>query len=1135
MSTLALIAGLRARQVKLHLENGRLKVSAPKGALTPELVEQIRSERDAITALLMEARGGNRPPIPRRDVISPTPASFAQQRLWFIDQLDGATATYNMPAALRLRGTLDIAALRASIQSIVDRHETLRTTFSSADGEPLQVIVPHLAIDVPLVECSESDVMDRVMAFSGEPFDLAKGPLLRAQVLCLGPQEHILLTNMHHIISDGWSIGVLVGEFVAQYEARIRGVQPMLPPLPIQYADFALWQRKTLQGEVLQRQQDYWRDQLADLPPLLTLPTDRPRPPVQGFAGASHTFVLPATLCRSLKELSQAHGATLFMALLAAFKVLLARYSGQSDIAVGTPIANRTRPELEGLIGFFVNTLVLRSQVHAGQTFEQLLQDVRTTALAAYEHQDLPFEQLVEFVNPQRSMSHSPLFQVMFSLQNTPNPGGELPGLTLTPLEGEATVAKFDLQLDMEERDGRLEGRLYYRTDLFDIATIESMANHYSELLRAIAASPGVPVSALSMISAGERAELLRSLDEEAPAFAADRCLHEIFSQRAAERPDAVAVRCEGRSLSYAELEQQANRLARHLRAQGVGPDAIVGLCLERSEAMIVGLLAVLKAGGAYLPIDPACPRDRFEYILSDAAPAIVLTQQSVRERIPSGAFELLTLDQDNPPWAALPADAPQASAAPNQLAYVIYTSGSTGRPKGVMVEHRQVARLFTATDAWFGFNADDVWTLFHSYAFDFSVWELWGALLYGGCLVVVPYWVSRSPEDFHALLCDEKVTVLNQTPSAFRALMKADASSSRANTLRCIVFGGEALDLASLRPWFERHGARSPRLINMYGITETTVHVTYRPITHADVQANRGSVIGEPIPDLRIHLLDSHGQLAPVGVPGEMYVGGAGVARGYLNQPELTAQRFVDEGGTLLGTNARLRLYRTGDLARRLPDGDLEYLGRIDAQVKIRGFRIELGEIESALTDLPGVKESVVITVEDADGDKRLAAYVVGQGIDLDQVRRQLGERLPEYMVPSYFMQLDAMPLTINGKLDRRALPEVDMAGQSRVPYAPPETDIQLRLVDIWSEVLKREVPIGIHDGFFEIGGHSLLATQLVTRVRQQWGIDLPLRRMFETPTIHEMASYIEMTLGLLADSQLDPADQEDHEEIEV
>jgi amino acid adenylation domain-containing protein len=820
--------------------------------------------------------------------------------------------------------------------------------------------------------------------------------------------------------------------------------------------------------------------------------------------------------------------------LLAAFKVLLSRYAGQSDVAVGTPIANRTRPELEGLIGFFVNTLILRSQVQPGQTFEQLLKEVRNTALAAYEHQDLPFEQLVEFVNPQRSMSHSPLFQVMFSLQNTPNPGGELPGLSLAPFESEATVAKFDLQLDMEEHEGRLEGRLYYRTDLFDASTIERMAVHFVELLRALVATPDAALSRVSMVPANERASLLRSVAAEPPVYPADRCLHEIFGQRAAERPDAAAVRYEGESLSYAELDRRANRLAHYLRERGVGPEVLVGLCLERSETMIVSLLAVLKAGGAYLPIDPACPRERFEHILGDAAPRIVLTQQSVRDQVPAGAFELVSLDQDGAAWAGLPADAPTVACRPDQPAYIIYTSGSTGRPKGVLVEHRQVARLFSATESWFGFSADDVWTLFHTYAFDFSVWELWGALLYGGCLVVVPYWASRSPEDFHALLCEEKVTVLNQTPSAFRALMRADAASQRPNQLRYIIFGGEALDLASLRPWFERHGDNTPRLVNMYGITETTVHVTYRPITLADVQANRGSVIGEAIPDLQIHLLDSHGQLAPIGVPGEMYVGGAGLARGYLNRPELTAERFVEEGGALLGASARLRLYRTGDLARRLPDGDLEYLGRIDAQVKIRGFRIELGEIETALTDLEGVGEAVVITVEDPDGDKRLAAYVVGEGLDIEQVRRRLGERLPEYMVPSYFMLLDALPLTINGKLDRRALPAIDLAGQSRVPYAPPETEIQVRLTEIWAEVLKRDVPVGIHDSFFEIGGHSLLATQLVTRVRQQWGIDVPLRRMFETPTIHEMASYIDMSLGLLADSDM-PADEEDHEEIEV
>ncbi|MBP1473179.1 amino acid adenylation domain-containing protein [Frateuria sp. MAH-13] len=1054
------------------------------------------------------------------------PLSFAQRRLWFIDQLEGANAAYNIPAALRLRGRLNLAALRTGIQAVVDRHETLRTTFAIIEGEPVQRIASVLPMDVPVRTCAPSQVMSQAQIFAQRPFDLARGPLLRAELLQVGVDEHVLLTNMHHIISDGWSIGVLVSEFVAHYTASVQGTSVTLAPLPIQYADFAQWQRQWLQGSLLQRQQSYWREQLGGLPPLLTLPTDRPRPPVQGMAGASHAFTLSPRLAGALRQLGQARGATLFMTLLAAFKVVLARYANQDDIAVGTPIANRTRPELEGLIGFFVNTLVLRSQIAPEQSFEQLLDAVRSTALAAYEHQDLPFEQLVEFLKPERSLSHSPLFQVMFVLQNNARRDVSLPGLEATLVEPEERVTPFDLTLEMDEgEDGTIGARLAYRTDLFDAATIARLAGHYRTLLEAVVAAPRARLSALEMVPPDERARL-RELCGERAAIATDRCLPQLFEERAAATPDAPALRYEERTLSYGELNRRANRLAHHLRAHGVGPERIVAVCLERSIELVVGLLAVLKAGGAYLPIDPACPPERLAYMLEDARPVAVLTQQSVREHIPPGDFALVLLDEDEAALAAQPADNPAPRNQPDQLAYIIYTSGSTGRPKGVQVEHRQVVRLFEASRGWFDFGPDEVWTLFHSCAFDFSVWEMWGALLHGGCLVVVPYWVSRSPEDYHALLLRERVTFLNQTPTAFRSLLRVDAQSPQRLSVRQVALGGEALDPASLRPWFARYGDHS-RVVNMYGPTEGAVVSTCHRIVEAQLAQDRGSVIGRPLADLSVRVVDAHGHDAPLGLPGELWVGGPSLARGYLARPRLTAELFVpNDGGS--------RWYRTGDLVRRLHDGGIEYLGRIDDQVKIRGFRIELGEIESALGDLPGVHEASVQAIPVA-GEPRLVAYVAAEpSIDDGALRTGLRSRLPEYMVPAHFVRMDALPTTANGKLDRRALPPVDPAAGRGARYVEPCTAVERTLAGIWAQVLGREAPIGVHDSFFDLGGHSLMATQLITRVGSQWGIDLPVRRMFEMPTIHEMAAYIETVLSLETSGPTDTLPQ-DHEEIEV
>jgi amino acid adenylation domain-containing protein len=814
--------------------------------------------------------------------------------------------------------------------------------------------------------------------------------------------------------------------------------------------------------------------------------------------------------------MSRREGVTLFMLMLAAFKVLLHRYTHQPDIVVGVPVAGRPRAELEGLIGFFVNTVVTRSEIRAGMSFEEVMRREKQEVKRALEHEEVPFEMLVEELQPHRSLSYSPLFQVAFNFLSAAAQELSLRGLSLSPVEFEIGTSKYDLVLAVVESGPTLLIDMRYSTDLFDETTIAKMLDHFRVLLEGAVANPAQSISRLPLLTAADKRRLLVERNDEKRPFATDPLIHQLVEQRADRTPDAAAAVCNGAHLSYGELNVRANRLAHYLRALGVEPDARVAICVERSLDMLVGLLAVLKAGGAYVPLDPAYPAERLGHMLEDSAPLAVLTHAEldadIRATLAAAGAPLIDVGEVGR-WQSAPATNPdpaRVGVKPDHVAYVIYTSGSTGKPKGVMVEHGNVARLYSATQAWFDFDSSDVWTLFHSFAFDFSVWEIFGALLYGGRLIVVPHLTSRSPQEFYRLLCREGVTILNQTPSAFRQLIAAQAESVEAHRLRLTIFGGEALEVASLKPWYDNAMNLHTRLINMYGITETTVHVTYRSLEPADAERAGSSPIGSPIPDLRVYLLDRHNEPVPRGVAGEMHVGGDGVARGYMNRPDLTAERFLPDPFTY---KPGARIYKTGDLGRQLADGGIEYLGRNDFQVKIRGFRIELGEIEAALARYPGLVDSTVIARDDMPGGSRLVAYLVydtDQSPNIGELRAYLKEKLPEYMMPSAFVLLDSLPLTPNGKLDRRALPLPDQARpEPSRAYVEPRNELERMLARKWQEVLGVD-EISVHDNFFDIGGESLKAAILINNVQQELGEMLQVVTLFDAPTIADFAAYL-------------------------
>ena len=1052
-------------------------------------------------------------PIPRnQDLV----LSFAQQRLWFFDQLEPGLAAYNIPAAVRLKGPLNLSALERSLNEIIKRHESLRTTFWNADGRPTQLIAPALTIKLPVVDLrklpaneKDTEVRRLVTAEAQLPFDLSQGPLLRGTVLRLSDDEQVGLLTMHHIVSDGWSTGILIQELATLYVAFCTGESSPLPALPIQYADFAHWQRQWLQGEVLQIQIAYWKQQLAGAPAVIDLPTDRPRPAVQTFRGAHQSAVLPRHLHEGLKALSRQEGATEFMTWLAVFKVLLYRYTSEDDLIVGTPIANRNRLEIEGLIGCFVNALVLRTDLSGNPSFRELLRRVQKVCLGAYSHQDLPFDRLVEELQVKRNLNRNPLFQVMFVQQNASLRTVEQSGLTLSPVEADSETAHFDLTLQIADTDQGLTVALVYNTDLFEADTITRMLENFQTLLQAVAADPEQRVADLPLLTASQRQQLLVDWNNSRIDCPRDLCIHQLFEAQVERTPDAIAVVYESRQLTYAELNRRSNQLAHHLRALGVGPEVPVAICLERSMQMVIGVLGILKAGGAYIPLDPAYPHQRLAFMLRDAQAPVLLT----RERLAAGLVEddakVISLDSGWETIARESSENPDNLTCPENLAYVIYTSGSTGRPKGVLIPHGAIADHCRNVRSTYELDSRDAVLQFASSSFDVSLEEILPTLIVGARLVVMGTNVWH-PAEFHRKIAEFGLTVLNLPTAYWQELARewADVPTLDPHIQpRLFVVGSETMSPDALGLW-QKTPMNSARLINAYGPTETTITATSYEITPCpSVPTTHWRVpIGRPLSGRAVYILDRRGNPVPIGVHGHLHIGGTGLARGYLNRPDLSASTFIPDP---FSAEPGARMYKTGDLACYRPDGNIEFLGRADQQVKIRGFRIELGEIEATLGQHPAVREAVALAREDMPDQKRLVAYAVAN-CTTDELRRFLRDKLPEAMVPSVIMLLDALPVAPNGKLDRRALPAPDQSRPGlEKAFVAPRDDLERQLAAIWEEVLGVR-PIGVTDNFFELGGHSLLAVRLFAVIQKRLGKNLPLTAVFQGSTIENLADVL-------------------------
>ena len=1073
------------------------------------------------------SRPGRLPAIEPLPAGTAVPLSFSQQRLWFVDQLEPENIYYNMPLVVRLDGLLHAEHLEAALNQIVERHGVLRTTFhvrdageDSGDG-PIQIIQPVRPLDFELIDLAmhsfaspqemEHMVEQLVQESVARPFDLTQDQLLRGRLIRTADRSHLLILTLHHIAFDGWSQGIFVAELTMIYRALVEGRYLLLPHLPVQYADFAQWQRTVMADQTFEAQVAYWQEKLAGVPPLLELPTDRPRPAVQTTAGAYFHFDLPADLAQGLNRLSRAENSTLFMTLLAGFEIMLARYSGQEAFCVGTPVANRNRPELEGLLGFFVNNLVMRADLSGEPSVRDHLQRVRQTALDAYRHQDMPFEMLVELLNPPRDLSHTPLFQVLFTLDNTPAGVIDLDQLTLTPLKSEAGALQFDIALALTETETGISGQLEYNIDLFEKETISRMVGHYRTILENMVADVTRPVHQIEMLTAAERLHLLVELNrnsivdldlgqESAP-------FHEIVSAHAAARPEHTALTFAGEKVSYRELDECTNRLARHLRSRGVGAGTLVGLSVERSPDMIIGMLGIMKAGGAFLPIDPNFPQERIEFMLADASLELLLTQAHLVESGPlsdSGEIDLLFLDRDLERIEQERATPLDPVAAATDLAYVIYTSGSTGRPKGALIEHRGYVNASLNYIAQIGLSEKSRVLQVLSFGFDASLIEIGMALLAGGTLCLPTQETVVSMPDLHRFIQQEELTVITMTPSMLALLPSDDLPH-----LEAVISGGEALPAELVSRWGENR-----RFFNAYGPTETSIAVTMTEIKQV-ANGKEGISIGRPFKNVSAYIVNTALQPVPFGVPGELLIGGLQVGRGYLNRPELTAEKFVENRFVTAGEgHDTLRMYRTGDLVRYLPDGNIAFLGRIDNQVKLRGFRIELGEIENGIREHAAVQESVVVLNEDVPGRKRLIAYLLSQNgdeVEVAELRTFLQGALPDYMVPSLFITLDRYPTLPNGKIDRNALAMRPVSREAMtVAYAPPRNEIEQGVTEMVAELLKVD-QVGIYDNFFELGGHSLLGTQLISRIRTRFEVDLPLRKLFTDPTVAALAAEIE------------------------
>ncbi|HEU4507795.1 MAG TPA: amino acid adenylation domain-containing protein [Pyrinomonadaceae bacterium] len=1037
------------------------------------------------------------------------PLSHAQQRLWFLDQLEPGTATYNLSGALRLKGRLDVESLRQTFNEVLRRHESLRTTFPAVNGQPVQVIAQAAQLQLPVMDLSdlrdeqrEKEARRIAQAEAAEPFDLSTGPLVRVQLLRLAAEDHVMVFTLHHIISDGWSTAIMVREVAALYEAYLAGRESPLPELGIQYADYAVWQREWLQGEVLDQQLAYWRQQLGGELPVLQLPTDKPRPAAPSHHGRIVDLTLSAQLTAELKKLSNAEGVTLYMMLLTAFNILLWRYSGQRDLVVGTPIAGRNQLATEGLIGFFVNTLVLRTEIRLEESFRALLSRVREKTLEAYMHQDVPFEKLVEELQPERRMSATPLFQVMFLLQNAPMEALELPGLTLNNFDVETRNAMFDLSLSAFESGEQLSLSFEYDTDLFDESTIVRMGEHFQRLLERIVDQPEKQVSDLSLLSAAEVHKLLREWNDTSAEFPRDLCIHRWFEAQVLQTPENVAVIAGDDALTYAELNRRANQLAHYLKQFGVGPEARVAILMERSLEMIVSVLAVLKAGGAYVPLDPQHPEGRTNWMLSDSQATALLTKQGFAGNLPPVEARVICVDTEAATIAQQEEINPEFSMDVENLAYLIYTSGSTGQPKAVAVEHRSLVNQVTFVQAEFGLTPGDRMLQFASLSFDMSAEEIFPTLTTGATLVLRANEVLPTAATFLRTCGEQGITVLD-LPTAYWNELALTASTDdweAADPLRLVVLGGERAHPEAVRQFSARVG---PKVVlkNGYGPTETTILATSATLVPREEgePEHWEAPIGRPINNTTAYVLDQQLQLVPIGVAGELYLGGTGVARGYMNRPDLTAERF---GPDAYSGVPGARLYRTGDLARYRSDGQLEFLGRTDHQVKLRGYRIELEEIEAVLRGHDNVREAVVIA---SDNGRGLVAYVVrsNTATDVTDLRSYLRGKLPDYMVPAAIVLLESMPMTASGKVDRKALP---LPESGTDPILPRDV-LELELTRIWEDVLGRS-PIGPKDNFFDLGGHSLLAVRLIDQIERLVEQKIPLSILFHGATVEQLAA---------------------------
>jgi amino acid adenylation domain-containing protein len=1088
------------------------------GNLSPE-------KRALLERRLMEKRAAAAKAqiIPRRTAPGPCPLSFAQELMWLLDHLID-TSAYHVPRALRIKGPLSTEALEYALNGIVARHEILRTTYREVDGRPLQFIADSADVPVERIDLSglepqqrQTEAMRLLVEEGKHKFDLANDLMLRALLLRMGEQDHILLLLSHHIASDGQSKAALFRELKEFYVAFCAKRDVKLPDLPIQYADFATWQREWMRGEVLQKHLDYWKAQLAGAPMLLELPTDRPRPARQSFEGARQFLRCPDGMLESFKALSRAEGSTLFMTMLAAFGTLLYRWSGQEDMLIGTPVSGRNRTELESLIGYFSNSVVLRLALHGDPTFRELMRRVKDMSLGAYSHQDLPFEKLVVELQPDRDLSYSPMYQVMFSVGEQKDLGLDLPDLEITPIIIDRKIAKFDMTLGMTEFHKDLMCNIEYCSALFEPSTMERLANHFQNLLQGIMRNPDQRISALPLLSDTQRREMIFQWNAVHRDYPRNIFVLDLFEQHSSQTPFALAVVYEDKSLTYRELNERSNQLARYLKKRGVGPEVRVAISVERSLDMIVGVLGIMKAGGAYVPLDAMYARERLPVILQDAECPVLLTQSSLRQTVTPTTAEIIALDSD---WVHISQESKDNllhETTADTLAYVVYTSGSTGVPKGVMINHGSLINQYFAYRESYDLNRPgESWLYMANFSFDVFSSDLTRSLCSGGKMVICPMELLLNPSGLYELMRREKVDCAEFVPAVLRGLTAyAQENNKKLDFMRLLICSSDAWTMAEYRAVLALRGDKT-RVINAYGVTEATIDSTYFEPEHPEIQGNGFVPIGRPFPNTQAYVLDQHMEPSPIGFPGVLYLGGAGIGRGYLKRPELNSQKFVPDPFT---RKANARLYSTGDAARYLPDGNIEFLGRTDNQVKIRGFRIELGEIEAIIAKYPGVQQSVVVARDLSPGQLGLVAYVVpvaGTAFDIAGLRGFLKGKLPAYMLPSAVELIDKIPLNANRKVDRKALPapqkkSVDLVQQ----FVVPRTDSEKKLESIWSEVLQLS-PVGTLDNFFALGGHSLMAIQVISRIRKSFGIELPLRALFENPTIAELAPVIESNLNV-------------------